>query len=169
MKLGTAIRSYLSVTSLALSGVLFIAILLAVLIQIVGRLLHFNVAGADDIARYAMAICGFVGLGFAALEGSHVRVELLITRLHGIARTVAEMLVYAIIFATLCYVTYYWLAMTASGARFADTAPGFLRMPLWLVQLPMAIGLLLLIVAVACMALRRNPAQTKEEYRGPDL
>ena len=56
---------------------------------IASRLLGFYVRGTDDYAGYSMAASAFLALGYTFKHGEHIRVSLLLERLHGGRRRAA--------------------------------------------------------------------------------
>ena len=69
-----------------LAALAMIGVLAMVLASILGRLLHFNLAGSDAYAGYCMAAAGFLALAHTLKKNEHIRVSLIIGRLAGGAR-----------------------------------------------------------------------------------
>src|SRR5215203_57270 len=74
----------------ALAALFMIGLLVAVLLSIVGRQLHFNIAGLDAYAGYMMAGAGFLALAHTLKRGEHIRVTLLLSALQGRPRRALE-------------------------------------------------------------------------------
>ncbi|MBX3606688.1 MAG: TRAP transporter small permease [Piscinibacter sp.] len=138
-------RLYDGCAVLAALGML--ALLAAVLLSIVSRQLGFNVPGIDAYAGYAMAAAGFLALAHTLKHGEHIRVTLLVGRLAGRARRGAELwaLFAAALLALLAAVysvRLAWLSYTLHDISTASDAT-----PLWIPQLPMALGSVVLAIA----------------------
>lgn len=89
-----------------------IGLLVAVLLSIVGRQLHFNIPGLDAYAGYMMAGAGFLALAHTLKRGEHIRVTLVLGRLHGGSRRWLERwatgaaALLAALFASTAYVSH---------------------------------------------------------------
>ena len=67
----------------ALAAVFMVGLLAMVLVSILGRQLHFHVPGTDAYAGYLMAAAGFLALAHTLKRGEHIRVTLLLSHLRG--------------------------------------------------------------------------------------
>ncbi len=72
----------LYVSSIWLAAIMMIGVLVMVLTSIISRLLHFHVPGTDAYAGYAMAGAGFLALAHTLKCNEHIRVTLIISKLH---------------------------------------------------------------------------------------
>src|SRR3546814_3070786 len=70
----------------ALAGVSLVAIGVLVMLSIVTRLLGIYIAGLTDYAGYAMASASFLALDYTFGQCRHLRVALILQRLHGRVR-----------------------------------------------------------------------------------
>ena len=124
-----------------------VVLLVMVLLSIVGRQLHFNVPGVDAYAGYMMAAAGFLALAHTLKKGEHIRVTLLIGRLHGAARRAVELwaLFAAALLATLF--AFYSARLAWQSHTFHDISTASDATPLWIPQLAMALGTLVLAIA----------------------
>jgi TRAP-type C4-dicarboxylate transport system permease small subunit len=131
----------------AVAALFMVGLLVMVLLSIVSRPLHFNLPGVDAYAGYMMAGAGFMALAQTLKKGEHIRVTLLLAALHGGWRRGFE--IWALFAASL-------LAMLSAGYScklawqsytFHDISTGNDATPLWLPQLAMAAGTLVLAIA----------------------
>ncbi len=131
----------------ALAALFMVGLLVAVLLSVLGRQLHFNIPGIDAYAGYLMAGAGFLALAHTLKRGEHIRVTLLLGHLRGKAQRGMEL--WALFAATL-------LALLAAGysARLAwqswtfhDISTANDATPLWIPQLTMALGTIVLAIA----------------------
>jgi len=121
--------------------------LVMVLAGIAGRLLNFHIPGTDSYAGYAMAASGFLALAHTLKRGEHIRVTLVLEHLGPKARSVLERaaLVVAMLLAALF--AYYSARLAFQSWQFNDISTGNDATPLWIPQLTMAAGTLVLLIA----------------------
>ncbi len=131
----------------ALAALFMIALLVAVLLSILGRQLHFNVPGIDAHAGYMMAAAGFLALAQTLKKGEHIRVTLVVASLKGAARRALE--VWALFGATLLALLFagYGCRLAWQSYTLHDISTGSDATPLWLPQLSMAVGTVVLAIA----------------------
>jgi TRAP-type C4-dicarboxylate transport system permease small subunit len=131
-----------------LGAVFLVLIGILIVSQVFARLLGRVVPGADELAGYCMAASFFLMLGPALRRGAHIRVGVLVERLKGAARRAMELA--CLVFATALsgYFAFYWLRMTWDSYDFGDLGQGVLPIPLWIPQAAMAVGLVILVVAL---------------------
>jgi TRAP-type C4-dicarboxylate transport system permease small subunit len=131
----------------ALAAVFMVLLLVMVLLSILGRQLHFHLPGTDAYAGYMMAAAGFLALAHTLKRGEHIRVTLLLSALHGKARHMME--IWALFAATLlaALAAYYSARLAWQSRQFNDISTGNDATPLWIPQLAMAIGNLILLIA----------------------
>ena len=132
-----------------LAALCMVALLVMVLLGIVSRLAHFHVPGTDAYAGYFMAAAGFLALAHTLKRNEHIRVTLLLTALKGRARRALEIwaLFGAVLLAALA--AFYACRLAWQSRAFNDISTSNDATPLWIPQLSMAIGSLLLLVAFA--------------------
>jgi len=130
-----------------LAALAMIGVLLMVLISILGRLLDFHLPGTDAYAGYSMAAAGFLALAHTLKKNEHIRVTLLIGRLTGGARRGLEL--WALTAAVLLAGLFAWfsLRLVWQSHQFNDMSTGNDATPLWIPQIAMAVGTVLLFVA----------------------
>ena len=130
-----------------LAALAMIGVLLMVLTSILGRLLDFHLPGTDAYAGYSMAAAGFLALAHTLRKNEHIRVTLLIGRLTGGARRGLEL--WALTAAVLLAGLFAWfsLRLVWQSHQFNDMSTGNDATPLWIPQIAMAEGTVLLFVA----------------------
>jgi TRAP-type C4-dicarboxylate transport system permease small subunit len=131
----------------ALAGVAMVLLLVAVLLSITGRQLGFNIPGIDAYAGYMMAAAGFLALAHTLKRGEHIRVTLVLQSLQGRARHRLE--VWALFAATLlaALFAFYSCRLSWQSYTFHDVSTSNDATPLWLPQLCMALGAIVLLVS----------------------
>ncbi|GAA4422142.1 TRAP transporter small permease [Acidovorax lacteus] len=131
----------------ALAALFMVGLLGMVLLSIISRQLHFHVPGTDAYAGYLMAAAGFMALAHTLKRGEHIRVTLLLNALRGSMRKGME--VWALGVATLLAVlfAYYSCKLAWQSHEFHDVSTSSDATPLWIPQLSMALGTVVLAIA----------------------
>lgn len=131
----------------ALAACFMVGLLVAVLLSILGRQLHFNIPGIDAYAGYLMAGAGFLALAHTLKRGDHIRVTLLVGRLSGAAQRAMEL--WALFAASLLAAlgAFYSVRLAWQSWQFHDISTSNDATPLWIPQLSMALGTLVLAIA----------------------
>ena len=125
-----------------------VRLLVMVLLSILGRQLHFHVPGTDAYAGYMMAAAGFLALAHTLKRGEHIRVTLLLSQAarQGAARPGALGAVRGHA-AGGAVGLLQRAAGVAEPRSFNDISTGNDATPLWIPQLAMALGTLILLIA----------------------
>jgi TRAP-type C4-dicarboxylate transport system permease small subunit len=133
--------------SAALGAAAMVLLLAMVMLSIVSRQLGFNVPGIDAYAGYMMAAAGFLAMAHTLKKGEHIRVTLLVSSLRGAARRGIE--IWALFAASLlaCLSAFYSCKLAWQSRVFHDISTSNDATPLWLPQLAMAIGAVVLAIA----------------------
>ncbi len=131
----------------ALAALFMVGLLAMVLLSIVSRQLNFHVPGTDAYAGYLMAASGFLALAHTLKRGEHIRVTLLINALKGKAKKAME--IWALAVATLLALLFaaYSCKLAWQSRAFNDISTGSDATPLWIPQLAMAFGAVILLIA----------------------
>ncbi len=132
-----------------IAAAFLVAVLLIILAQIGARWLGIQFPGSTAYAGYAMAGASFMALAYTLNHGAHIRVALLIGRLTGMARRVAEF--WCLLIATGLSVYFAWYAIKAVriSRLINDISQGQDATPLWIPQLVMVVGTVVLAIAFA--------------------
>ena len=131
-----------------LAACCLVLILLLTLIQVVGRVLGLTIVDAGEIAGYAMAASIFLALAYTLREGGHIRVSLLVSHVGPQVRRVLEVLCLLCFSALAIFLTYSSINFVHDSYTFGDVSTGMIVVPLWIPQLPMALGTFLLAMAL---------------------
>lgn len=143
-----------------LAGACLFAVFSLMMIMAVGRSFGLNIPAGDDFAAWAMAAMSFLGLAHTFKRGEMIRVGLLLERLKGRRKQVAEVLSHGIGLAFILYFTVSVARFTYDSWRFKDMSTGTVAVPLWLPQSILVIGLAILAIALLdelVHVLRGNP------------
>jgi len=157
--LGTAV---LGAACLACIGVLILA-------QIVGRWFGVIVPAAEEFGGFLMAAATFLALAWTLRSGGHIRVNLLIRNFPPRLRKMQEVLVLLAATALLARIAWAAIALVIESREFEDVSAGYIAVPLWIPQLPMAAGLVILTVALldelVVLLAGRSPSYWQDEMK----
>ncbi len=129
-------------------GAFFIALTLAIqLVSIFGRLISFNIDGYDAYAGYFLAAGSFFALAHTLRRGDHIRVTLIIGRLHGAARLWSEIFCLAVASLLSGYFAWFSIRLAWGSWAYDDISQNVDATPLWIPQLSMALGMVALFLA----------------------
>lgn len=156
----------LSAWSGAAAAAAMVGIALVILAQIVARFLGQQVPAADDFAAWCMAASAFLALPYAMRHGDHIRVTLILQRLPRSVERPVELLATAVGLGLATWAAWYGLGFVHDSWQYDDVAQGMLRVPLWIPQLSMALGLLLLAAVLAERLWRLLSGQALDEAAG---
>lgn len=140
--------------------------------QMIARWSSIAFPGSSEYAGYLMAAASFLAFAYALNRGAHIRVSLLLTAL-GRHRFWGELWALLIGTAASSYLAWYAVKATYWSRKLHDVSQGQDATPIWIVQIPMAAGAVLLAVCffdnlVTLIATRRDNirADVVEESRG---
>ena len=122
-------------------------IALTVVAQIAGRLAGVAVDSTES-AGFLLAGSTFFGLAHTFREGEHIRVTLLVRFASGAAARWCHLWALAFTAAVVGYATWWSLDLVWFSWRFGEISPGLLAVPFWIPRSAMALGLLVLCVAL---------------------
>jgi TRAP-type C4-dicarboxylate transport system permease small subunit len=130
-----------------LAALAMVGLLVMVLLGILGRELHFHVPGTDAYAGYLMAAAGFLALAHTLKRGEHIRVTLLLQYLGVRAKKALEVWALAAATALAGLFAFFAVRLVWHSRQFNDVSTSNDATPLWIPQLGMAIGTVILLVA----------------------
>jgi TRAP-type C4-dicarboxylate transport system permease small subunit len=130
------------------AGAFMVLILAAVLAGIFGRLLRIDTPGMDAYAGYSMAASSFLALAYTLRRGEHIRVTLVLQYLGGRANLALEITANAIALCLAAALAWFSARLVWQSYLFHDVSQGLDATPLWIPQIAMAAGALLLLIAV---------------------
>lgn len=101
-----------------------------------------------EISTYCVVVAGFLGMGVAYAGKKHIHVDILISRLSPKARCYIEFSIAFIgAFYSLIFMQQSW-EMAMFSLEINNCAPTTLSTPLWIPQISMPIGLLVLLLQI---------------------
>ena len=142
------IRKYFYFSSAFLSGASLVIMTVLILAQIGARFIGAVIPSSEDFAGWLLSATIFFGLAYTFQEGGHIRVTMLLTRLSPEARRRQEFANMICGLLISGYLAFYTIHTVYESYDFEDVTDTYLAVPLWMVQLPMAVGSLYLFIAM---------------------
>jgi TRAP-type C4-dicarboxylate transport system permease small subunit len=147
------------------AGVFMVALLIAVCLQIAGGVFGFYLRGTDAFAGYFMAASIFLALPYTLKAGDHIRVTLVLQKFEGTAgRRWLELFCLVLALLLSAFFAWYSIRQAWLSYQFNDISQADDRTPLWIPQIGMAVGTVMLSVAfleaLVDESLGRTPAAT---------
>ena len=131
-----------------LAAFFMVGILLMVLASVVGRLAGFNLRGSDAYAGYCMAAASFLALAHTLKRGEHIRVTLFLERFGGRFRRPLDLWSHAAGTFFCAVLAFYSVRLVWQSRAFHDISQGNDATPLWIPQIGMAVGAIVLAAAM---------------------
>ena len=129
--------------ALCLAGIC--ALMLA---QAFGREVGLLIRGADDITAWLTAASAFFALGHTFRHGELVRVGLWIDMLKGPARRWMELGALSVTALFVGYMLWAVSKFVYDSWQFNEMAQGLIRIPIWIPQLSLVLGVVIFFVAI---------------------
>ncbi len=130
------------------AGACIVFITLMILSQIVGRWFGIIIPSTEAFSGYLLAAATFLALAHTFREGGHIRVTLLIHLLPSFWQrklTLATLVVFTVMVG---WGTYYLCHLVWESWHFQELSQGYIAIPMWIPQLPMALGAVIFLVAL---------------------
>ncbi|HTQ82862.1 MAG TPA: TRAP transporter small permease [Pseudolabrys sp.] len=159
--------------TLWLSALCLVAIAVLVGAQLGGRLLDgalalvhlprtdFVVLSLDEICGYLLAGASFLALAGTLKAGAHIRVTMVLAALGEANRRIVEIFAFAFAAFASGYMTWHLANFAWISFRFQEVSTGVIKVPLGYPQASMALGTLILTVALidelVCVVTRGRP------------
>ncbi len=134
--------------SAVVAGSSLVAMTLLMLSQIVGRWFDIIVPSTEDFSGFLLASATFMALPYALRSGSHIRVSLFLTLIPPSIRKKIEFLVLLLVVIVMAYITWSVTFMVIETWEFEELTQGYVAVPLWIPQVPLAVGMMLFLLAL---------------------
>ncbi|OED39472.1 ABC transporter substrate-binding protein [Chromatiales bacterium (ex Bugula neritina AB1)] len=141
---------WLYLASGVIAALFLVAILCLIVLQMVARWTGasgYMVSSAPNFAGYCMAAASFFAFAHTLNRAAHIRVSIVLN-LMGRYRPWLEAWCLAIAGATVTYLAWFAIKATHWSHKFHDISQGQDAWPIWIPQMSMAIGSVLLAVCV---------------------
>jgi TRAP-type C4-dicarboxylate transport system permease small subunit len=143
-----ALRKYFYLTSAFLSGACLVLMTLLITAQIFARFVGVVIPSSEDFAGWLLSATIFFGLAYTFHEGGHIRVTMLLVRIGESKRRYLEFFNLVVGLLISGFLALYTAHTVYESYDFGDVTDTYLVVPLWMVQMPMAIGSLFLFVTM---------------------
>jgi len=113
-----------------------------------GRLVGINIPSGDDFAGWCMAAMAFLALAHTFKNGDLLRIGLLIDRFPFHLRKLVEVICLVLAAGLAGFMAWHIVLMNWHSYQFSDMSSGVIAVPLWIPQLGMSAGIILITVAL---------------------
>ncbi|MCB1399535.1 MAG: TRAP transporter small permease [Rhodobacteraceae bacterium] len=121
---------------------------LNILARLGGPSLSWTIPSYADFAGYLLAAASFLALAPTFRHGTHIRVNLVVSRLGAGQGWMLELFALCVAGAAMAYATWYAGALMLESLHYGDKSTGMIAVPIWIPQVVMVAGLALLSVAI---------------------
>jgi TRAP-type C4-dicarboxylate transport system permease small subunit len=121
--------------------------LLMVVAGIADRLFALGWRGTDMYAGYSMAACGFLALAHTLKRGEHIRVSLILQAVSARHRRMLDIWSLSVASVLAGAFAFYAIKLAYQSWEFHDISTGNDATPLWIPQISMAVGAVVLFIA----------------------
>lgn len=129
------------------AALMMVGTLLMVVLGMIDRYVSINFRGTDMYAGYCMAAAGFLALAHTLKKNEHIRVTLLLNAVSPPAKKALEIWsLSAAVFLSGLF-CFYSIRLSYQSWDFNDISTGNDATPLWIPQIGMALGALVLLIA----------------------
>jgi TRAP-type C4-dicarboxylate transport system permease small subunit len=112
-----------------------------------GSAIGLTIPSYSDFTGFLLAASSFLGLAYTLREGGHIRVTLVTGLMADRPQRIIETLVVALAVVMAGYGTWYMGLLVYESYEFGDRTSGMVSLPLWAVQVPVLLGLVVLTIA----------------------
>ena len=125
-----------------------------------------------EFAGFFLAAASFLALAYTLRCGAHIRVAMLIQTMTTRQRRFIEIWCSGMGAILSGYFAVYAVGLVIESWQFGDLSPGMVALPLWIPQVPMAVGLIVLTIALIDECVEalagREPAYIHGRFAGGD-
>jgi TRAP-type C4-dicarboxylate transport system permease small subunit len=135
-------------TAAMMAAVFLLLLLLTLLLIIVSRMLHLNIIGIDGYAGYFMAASGFLALAHTFQRDEHIRVTLFLNLTNGWWHRAMEIWALSASMFLSLLLAVFSVRLVLQSIEFNDISTSIDATPLWIPQMAMAAGTIILSVSI---------------------
>ena len=130
-----------------LAAICLVSIAITIVLQVAGRFVGLTIDSTES-AGFFLAGATFLGLAHTFRQGEHIRVTLVTRLATGRLSRILNLWAVGLSVVLLAYMTYWAFDLVYFSYKFNDISPGLLAVPFWIPRSVMAIGLLVLTIAL---------------------
>ena len=143
----TAAANRVAAGAAVVSGVAVVAMTALVTVEVVSRdLFNRSTLIADEMSGYLLVALTFLGLAPTLRGGGFIRIDTYHARLRGRARVALDLAIHVLALGYAVLLDWYLWQLAGDAWRLGTTSIQVSRTPLWIPQLCMAVGGLLLVL-----------------------
>lgn len=116
--------------------------------RVLGLSLPSTIPSYSDFSGFMLAGATFLAMPYTLRSGGHIRVSLVTDRVPRAIRIVMEIFVLVLGVVLAGYAAYFAILLTHESWHYNDLSNGIIPVPLWIPQMVMVLGLLLLTIAL---------------------
>lgn len=162
----------LYLTAGVLAAFCLVMLITIIVAQMVFRWMGVSFPGSTSYAGYCMAASSFLAFAYALNSNSHIRVSLFLNAL-GERRFWAEIWCFGIGTLASIYLAFYAVRLVLGSIQWNDISQGRDATPLWIPQIPVAVGAILLAICfcdnLITLLQTRNHNMSGEKLSGPEV
>ena len=130
------------------AGFSLVVTLVLMMALALGRQFALNIPDGTDFASWSMAAMSFLGMAHTFKRGEMIRVGLLLEKLKGTPKHIAEVFALTVALAFMTYFTWHAYRFVAVSRLTNEMSNGVIAVPIWLPQLFFLAGSIILTIAV---------------------
>lgn len=116
---------------------------------IAGSALGLTIPSYSDFTGFFLAAASFLALAYTLRSGGHIRVTLVTGLMPAQIQRGFEALALLIGLGMTGYATFYMFGLVGESIEFGDMTSGLVAIPVWVPQVPVLVGLVVLTIALA--------------------
>lgn len=131
-----------------------------------GSALGLTIPSYSDFTGFLLAGASFLALAYTLNSGGHIRVQLFIGLASKKIQRLLVIFILSVSIAIAGYAAWYMSLLVIESYQFGDMSSGMASIPLWIPQLPVAVGLIIVSIALLdnlVEVLRKRPAFFERE------
>ena len=113
-----------------------------------GTAIGLTIPSYADFTGFLLAAASFMALAYTLREGGHIRVTLVIGNLSEKVQRIIEGWCIGVASCITLYFTWYTAKLTYESYVYHDLSPGMIAVPIWIPQMAMLTGLVILSIAL---------------------
>ena len=131
---------YLSTLEAILAGIFYSAMVVIVFAGVIMRyFLKIPNLYGEEVSRYLMVACIFIGVAVACRRKMHMNVEMFVNAFPKPVGHAIKFVVHIIVIGIYIFMTYQGIMMVMQMQTFAQTSPA-MRMPMWIMYAIITLG-----------------------------
>jgi len=146
----------LSLLGASLSAVLFVALVLLIMTEIIGRsFFDYSTMLADEYSGYFYLAAIFLGLAYTFNQEGHIRITIVTSRLSSSIKRWVDLFAGVMALSILLFALYYSWGFMMESYEMEMLSEGVSETPLYLTQIPLVVGLALFAFAMFVFVVRK--------------